>query len=105
MIKLKTNNCMVLVISSEAVLSRVAFLSTPKNHNQYQDGLHVGLVENMEGDGTDRSIARSFGLQRSSSGCRSMVLLDIRGVQKTRKVTFELAPKLIPFLLAILSDI
>ena len=31
--------------------------------------------------------------------------LHIRGVQKIRKVTFELAPKLIPFLLAILSDI
>ena len=46
---------MVLVISSKAVLSWVAFLSTPKNHNQYQDGLHVGLVEDMEGDWTDES--------------------------------------------------
>ena len=30
---------------------------------------------------------------------------NIRGVQKTPKVTFELTPKLIPFLFAILSDI
>ena len=72
MMELEANNCTVLAISSGSVLSKVAFLSTPKQEGGLE-GVDIGLVEDKEG-----SIARSYGVQREDSGYsyRSMVVLD-----------------------------
>ena len=72
MMELEANNCTVLAISSGSVLSKVAFLSTPKQEGGLE-GLDIGLVEDKEG-----SIARSYGVQREDRGYsyRSMVVLD-----------------------------
>jgi peroxiredoxin (alkyl hydroperoxide reductase subunit C) len=80
MMELEANNCTVLAISSGSVLSKVAFLSTPK-HEGGLEGVDIGLVEDKEG-----SIARSYGVQREDSGYsyRSMVVLDKEGLVVAR---------------------
>ena len=78
--ELEANNCTVLAISSGSVLSKVAFLSTPKQEGGL-DVVDIGLVEDKEG-----SIARSYGVQREDSGYsyRSMVVLDKEGLVVAR---------------------
>ena len=80
MIELKKKNCEVLAISSGSVLSKVAFLSTPKYEGGLE-GVEIGLLEDKEG-----LIARSYGVQRENSGYsfRSMVLIDMEGVVVAR---------------------
>ena len=62
MVELKENNCEVMAISSGSVLSKVAFLSTPKYEGGLE-GVEIGLLEDKEG-----LIARSYGVQRENSG-------------------------------------
>ena len=80
--ELEANNCKVLAISSGSVLSKVAFLSTPKYEGGLE-GVKLRLVEDMQG-----SIAKSYGVQRDNSGYsyRAMVLVGMDGVVVARMV-------------------